>query len=135
MGLSFQIESPVTEDELAAILDHLQQYIDPSITRHDTMASLKQRPRLSKFMDTHCRLRHYHFSIKKCGEATCEFCFPIQLPNEIFAQLEFLPDPMPAPDGEHYKPFSVSKTCNWTLEHIYGNKCHKFIYNQSSVHC
>lgn len=104
---SFQIETPLSEDQLASGTDHLQTFIDPAITQTDTMANLKNRPRLVKFMETHCLQRHYHFSVKKCGVAGCEFCFDITMPLEDFEQLHFLPDPVPGEEG-HYQPFLVS---------------------------
>lgn len=100
------METPVTEDELPAIVEHLRTYIDPSIAQTDTMADLKHRKRLSEFMQSHCQLRHYHFSVKKCGKQNCAFCFDIQMPQEDFDKLHFLPDPVPE-ENDHYKSFQV----------------------------
>ena len=46
------------------------------------------------------------FWSKKCGDSSCIICFPLQLPEEQFAQLNDFPDPVMKDDG-HYKPFAV----------------------------
>ena len=58
---------------------------------------------LKQFMDHHCHIRKYVFSVKKCGKTDCSICSVPRLPSEIFKQLHHLPDPVA--DGEHYKPF------------------------------
>ncbi len=56
------------------------------------------------FMDHCCQLRHYSFSIKKCGAIDCTVCQPPRLPSATFCKLHFIPDPVPQADG-HYKCF------------------------------
>lgn len=49
-------------------------------------------------------MRHYFFSIKKCGEPNCTICRPPRCLPEDFVQLHCLPDPVPGEDL-HYKSF------------------------------
>ena len=101
------METPVSEDALASMVEHLRTFLDDSIMPGDTMAQLKSRKKLQAFLDSHCQLRHYSFCIKKCGDSMgCPVCFEPQLPKEVFEQLHFLPDPIPK-DDEHYKSFQV----------------------------
>ncbi|GBB95192.1 hypothetical protein RclHR1_24950001 [Rhizophagus clarus] len=44
--------------------------------------------------------------IKKCNDVTCTICKAIQLPQHIFATLDFLPDPTPSTENnDHYANF------------------------------
>ena len=61
-----------------------------------------------EFYKTHCKTRHYLFSVKKCSDANCIFHLPPRMDN--FDELAHLPDPIP--NGEHYKAF----------ESIYGTE-------------
>ena len=89
--------------------------VDPSLTSSDTLrkSSLDSKPQLKKFMD-HCCVIHKY--ITKCGSLTCSICKPPHLPQEIFKQIKFLPDPMPVEEG-HYKPFSEVYGTTTSEEH------------------
>ena len=67
-------------------------------------SNLDKHPKLKAFMDHCCHKRHYCFSIKKCGQPSCEICKPPHLPLDVFDELKHLPDPTPGNDG-HYKSF------------------------------
>ena len=55
---------------------------------------------------THCwQVRHYSFSIKKCGSLDCHICKPPKLPTEKFRKQSHIQDPVPGTDG-HYLPFT-----------------------------
>ena len=56
------------------------------------------------FLEEHCKIRHYIFSVKKCTQDKC-ICKPPRLPKERFDTLEHLPDPVPDKDDEHYMAF------------------------------
>ena len=75
--------------------------IDPFKT---TQKDLKSKALYNRFVDTHCKVRHYMFSVKKCGLSTCGICKPPRLPADKFEALSHLPDPMPG-DGERFKSF------------------------------
>lgn len=91
--------------------DHLRTFFDSSISKGDTMADIKKRPKLLAFYEKHVKSRHYFFSVKKCGEDDCSVCFP----KRIQQPLHHLPDPVPDQTGEHYLPFNVS--CQQSLPH------------------
>ena len=86
--------------------------IDPTMTRQcTTKKSIEKKQLFNKFLETHCRIRHYMFSIKKCGKDSCTICKAPRLPAELFNEIHHLPDPEPSrPD--HYKPF----------DDVYGQK-------------
>lgn len=65
----------MSEDELPAETEHLQTFLDDTIRPGDTMAQLKNRPKLQAFFDSHCQLRHYSFCVKKCEKEDCRLCF------------------------------------------------------------
>ena len=80
--------------------------IESALTRGDrAKAILTDRPRLKQFLDHCCVVRHYHFSIKKCGSLQCSICKPPRLSSDVFSTVCHLPDPVPDADGEHYKSF------------------------------
>ena len=74
---------------------------------------LKELAGLNAFMQHCCQSRHYSFSIKKCGEASCEICRTVRMPMETFNKIHHLPDQVPGSDG-HYSPFSESSA----LQHL-----------------
>ncbi|UZO09453.1 uncharacterized protein OCT59_029676 [Rhizophagus irregularis] len=79
--------------------------IDENVTYEDRITEhIKRRPHLQEFLDHYCTMRHYFFSIKKCGEPNCTICRPPRCPPEDFVQLHCLPDPVPGEDL-HYKSF------------------------------
>ncbi|GBC18616.2 hypothetical protein GLOIN_2v1779563 [Rhizophagus irregularis DAOM 181602=DAOM 197198] len=47
-----------------------------------------------------------YFKIKKCGKNECVICGSIRLPQEIFNQLHFIPDPQISSDPDHYQNFN-----------------------------
>ena len=52
-----------------------------------------------KWLNVHCQ-RWYNFQIRKCNDPTC--CLPPSTPVEL---LNWLPDPVLQPDGEHFKSY------------------------------
>lgn len=95
------------------MFEHLRRYFDPDIKRGDVQSDLKNRKKLSAFWTSHVKARHYFFCVKKCGEESCDVCFPRRLPE---VELHFLPDPMPSEDNDHYLPFDVSMLFNFFCE-------------------
>ena len=78
--------------------------VDATITPEDTTkAKMREKEGFKKFLQQHCKVRHYMFSIKKCNSAPC-VCKPPRLPREVFDSIHHLPDPVP--DGDHYQDFS-----------------------------
>jgi hypothetical protein len=79
--------------------------VDESLTPDDrTKKHLQRKEKLKKFLDTHCQIRHYMFSILKCQSPDCQICEVPRLPPDIFKQIHHLPDPVPS--GERYKSFT-----------------------------
>ena len=67
-------------------------------------ATLTKNPSLRYFFDHCCRVRHYTFSILKCGSSSCSICRPTRLLPSVFNEIHHLPDPTLGENG-HYKPF------------------------------
>ena len=103
-------------------IDNLQATISSTFDDGLTIQTIKKTdlgkyPELSEFMTTHCQIRHYMFSVKKCGK-TCKFgCKLPQLPMDIFEKISHLPDPVPGINQDHYKSFSESYAKSTTEEH------------------
>ncbi|XP_052798704.1 uncharacterized protein LOC128230468 isoform X1 [Mya arenaria] len=103
-GEKFQIENPVTEDEIDVIKRHLRElFPDLDITKLQK-AHTRSAASYQKWLDDHARQRQYSFQIRKCQNADC--CLPATTPPEL---LEWLPDPMFETGKEHYKPYNVVK--------------------------
>lgn len=88
-------------------------YIDPL---HITQNDLRSKAKLQDVLAKHYRLRHYMFSFKKCGLASCSVCNAPILPEEVFNDLCHLPDPTPS-DGEKYKFLNDVYKTNTTEEY------------------
>ena len=79
--------------------------VDQSLTPHDrTKKHLNCKKDFKKFLDTHCKTRHHMFSILKCQSPDSGICKIPRLPEDVFQQIQHLPDPVPS--GERYKPFT-----------------------------
>ncbi|XP_064639098.1 uncharacterized protein LOC135494758 [Lineus longissimus] len=78
-------------------------------------SDIKKKAELQRFLSTHCRIRHYMFCIKKCDDPECTFHGPPRLPKDVFDDLKFLPDPVPA--GERYVPFDTLYGTETTEQH------------------
>ncbi|CAB4382612.1 unnamed protein product [Rhizophagus irregularis] len=62
---------------------------------------------LTKNETTKQQLRKHKSLIKKCNQPTCEVCYPVRMPIDIFQNLYFLPDPVPSRDNpDHYEQFA-----------------------------
>ena len=105
----FEVDEPATSLEVDEMFQGAD--LDESLQPRDTMANIKNRPKLSQFLRHCCRERTYFFSIKKCGNKECEVCLPPRLSEDDFSKLNHLPDPTPC-DDQHYKAF----------EEVYGTE-------------
>ena len=102
------VSKAATNQEIKQLKNKLL-VIDPTIDIEKKILKkdLKNYPDLENFLDSHTIKKHYIFSIIKCQSNSCGYCsvHPIKsdLPPSV---LHPLPDPVPAEDGQHYKPFS-----------------------------
>lgn len=99
----FSVFVAASEEEIESVWENVK-LIDSSLKRSDTTKRLLEGKKpLQYFLASHCKVRHYMFSVKKCGEADCSVCKTPRLPSETFAKIHHLPDPVPS--GEKYKDF------------------------------
>ncbi len=99
----YESASQAHMDELwSLITSKVDATLSPTET---TKKANAQKQDFQNFLNTHCRIRHYMFSIKKCGQAECRVCQPRRLPEHIFSELDHLPDPM-LESSEKYKDFA-----------------------------
>ena len=99
----FQVSEAATSDEIECLWSF--DLIDSNLSISDTTkknisATAKD---FLKFIDSHCRIRHYSFQVKKCSDPMC--CSPPRLPEELFKDMKWLPDPLLTADKAHYKTF------------------------------
>lgn len=100
----FETREAATDDEMTKLWENILK-VDESLTQDvRTKQQLKRYRQLSVFLETHCRVRQYTFSILKCKEPDCHVCGPPRSPPEVFEQLHHLPDPVPG-DGGRYRTF------------------------------
>ncbi|CAB4426708.1 unnamed protein product [Rhizophagus irregularis] len=70
--------------------------IDSTLTKNETT-----KQQVNSYVNTK---RVYTF---QCNQPTCEVCYPIRMPIDIFQNLYFLPDPVPSQDNsDHYEQFA-----------------------------
>lgn len=101
---TFEAASKLEMDELWKHILAVDDTVTPETT---TKAGIQNKEKFQDFLQRHCKVRHYMFSVKKCNSTSC-ICKPPRLPRPIFDSLHHLPDPVP--DSDHYKDF----------EHVYG---------------
>ena len=104
--LTFEIYEAASQHQMSGLWNCVGD-MDPKL-KPDMKAKKDIRgcPDLKAFIDHCCQIKHYAFSIKKCGKLDCSICLPPRLPPEEFGTLSFLPDPVPSPDDDqHYKKF------------------------------
>ena len=99
----FTMFIPASSEEMDRCWNAIQQ-IDPEITPSVTKATMRDHPAIQEFIDHCCRKRHYSFEVRKCGKSDCNICKAPRLAEDIFQQLQPLPDPTPGTD-HHYIPF------------------------------
>ncbi|POG73949.1 hypothetical protein GLOIN_2v1874019 [Rhizophagus irregularis DAOM 181602=DAOM 197198] len=95
----FKCIDPATYKEINNLFDILKK-VDPTVTQNNTSKNkLRTCVDLQEFIKSHCL-------IKKCGKNECVICVSIRLPQEIFNQLHFIPDPQISSDPDHYQDFN-----------------------------
>ena len=99
-GKPFEMFEAAVETEMDDLFSEVLK-VDSTVDRSDATAlKVKNRQELLRFLDTHCVLRNYMFSVRKCNEVECTTCSPPRLPPDVFESLHNLPDPIP--NGDHY---------------------------------
>ena len=102
---TFKCFPSASQDELETLWETVK-VTEPNMQPTDRQRFvLKSRPSFERFLSHCCHIRHYTFSIKKCGDGSCTICRPPRLPAEVFRDVHFLPHPEPDTSKEHYKPF------------------------------
>ena len=80
--------------------------IDSTLTKCTTtkkrLKTIHCKTALCEFIKHCCKVRHYSFQIKKCGQSSCSICKP---GFNMLETLSFLPDQIPKND-DHYESFS-----------------------------
>ncbi len=103
---NFKIFHAATKEEMLKLgeqLTKLDESFHPAILV-DSSKPCKISDKIKKFMEDHCLIGHYQFSIKKCKSKEC-VCGAPRTSSEVFSQLHHLP--FPVPQGGKYKHFEV----------------------------
>ena len=109
---TFNIFEPATSEEILTCMKTLQ-------TLGITQVNLKKDqitkyPKLQKFLESHCKITCYMFSVIKCTDVACITCKPPR--SSFYHNLHHLPDPMPA-GNEHFKSFDELYGTQTSEEH------------------
>ena len=81
-GKKFKLYDSCSSDDILDFWEVLQ-LIAPLLSRNDTTKKdVRDKDDLKVFYEHCCRLRHYFFSIKKCGDDGCKICKPLRMPKE-----------------------------------------------------
>jgi hypothetical protein len=100
---SVVVKDPVTDDEIDVVKRHLRELFPQLDTEKLQKVHTKKVEDYNAWVAKHCKLSHYIFQIRKCGDLTC--CSPSTLPQE---ELSWLPDPI-LKDPDHYKSYQELK--------------------------
>ncbi|XP_060552756.1 uncharacterized protein LOC132714041 [Ruditapes philippinarum] len=104
-GEGVQVLDPVTEEDIDLCKRHLRELF-PELNLGKLVKNVTKKVlSLTKWMENHCRERHYSFQIKKCDDESC--CRKSQLSENV--HLDWLPDPVLLDDKEHYRSYKDSK--------------------------
>ena len=72
---------PATYKEMNLLWSEITK-IDQSLSPSDsTTAAITKKDVFMNFYQTHCKSRHYLFSIKKCSDVNCQFHLPTRMDN------------------------------------------------------
>ncbi|CAG2243120.1 unnamed protein product [Mytilus edulis] len=101
---NLKVFNPATEGEIFDLRREILK-IDQDIKVTDsTQQDIKKRKLFVSFLNDHCKIAQYIFSVKKCGKTSCHVCKKPRLSNEMFERLYHLPDPEPL-NCDKYKSF------------------------------
>ena len=79
----FQVFSAATEDKMKELWSELES-IDESLEYGGQYRKkcLETHPNLVEFISHCCQVRHYTFTIKKCGLSSCNICKPVRMARD-----------------------------------------------------
>ncbi|CAC5423857.1 unnamed protein product [Mytilus coruscus] len=99
----FTVEKAATAEDVEDFESQIQQVFDAAKQKEKYQQQhLKSKEDYQKFLNIHCKEKHYMFQVKKCDVENC--CSP-RVSETVFP---WLPDPMmKGDDKDHYKPFNV----------------------------
>ncbi|CAB4375468.1 unnamed protein product [Rhizophagus irregularis] len=104
---AFKTENPASDLEINEMFENILRIDSTLIKDETTQQQLRKHKLLVEFIKTHCQERAYSFQIKKCNQTSCEVCYQIRMPTDVFQNLHFLPDPIPSRDNpDHYETFA-----------------------------
>lgn len=95
----FQVFEAASKHEMEGLWNFVGD-MDPNLEIDTKKKDVNNCLILKAFLEHCCQIRHYSFSIKKCGKQDCNICCTPRLPLDTFSTLAFLPDPVPDPDNE-----------------------------------
>lgn len=95
-----RVDSPVSEEDIDILMRHLREMFPDLDTTKLQKTHTRKCVSYNKWKEEHCRERQYTFQIRKCKDPEC--CLPPRLPSEM---LMWLPDPVLAEGGEHFKKY------------------------------
>ena len=76
-GQAFDLYEAATDDEIHEFCSVLLLIDSTLTTSTSTKKLLKTKTAMCEFIEHCCKVRHYSFQIKKCGQASCAICKPV----------------------------------------------------------
>ena len=104
-GVQFQTFEAAAKSEMNDLWKNVQTIDETLRPENTTKPEIQTKEKYERFVQQHCKVRHYNmFSVKKCRDPLC-VCKPLRLPDDVFDSLCHLPDP--CPDDDHYKDYKA----------------------------
>ena len=106
-GNAIKVGNPATPDEIKLLASNLSMVLSSQSfekLQGLSKADVINDERFKKFMDLQMYLTNYSLTIKKCNEPDCEFHSKVNVPEEVFRNVHFLPAPT-LQSAEKYNKF------------------------------
>ena len=104
-GRPVEVSHKVTPQSVAKFHETLKQMDENYNSKIRSSSDCSKIPVLNSFLESHCVLTPYSFSVRKCGDDDCNLCSPIRCPDlhkEVVFQRQPTPRLNPMRGGHFY---------------------------------
>ena len=90
--MNLKIGDAATDDKIECLWS-FAEVIDEQLSMSNTKKTEVSKAKdFMMFVKVHCRLHHYSIQIQKRNDPSC--CRTVHLPQEVFTNIHWLPDPL-----------------------------------------